>query len=353
LIETKLCEMLGMKYPIMQAAMGPYDTMDLAIAVTNAGGFGNVSHPAPSEEMMADLLAGQNLQAVFDSVKEKMGDALSKVKSEADGHFGLNLRVAPEQPEVPGLLDMIIEMRESDPELNEKLVLIITSAGDPAQPHLQKIKQAGMTWFHNVPSVYHARKAEQAGVDGLIATGYEAGGHVTFFPVHTMVLVPEVVKAVNVPVVGGGGICDGKGLVAALAFGTVGIYMGTRFIATQESEFSRKSKETIITGAERFGKENATLVTQGFFGPLRHMRNKFSEELARLKDGGASEVEMLKFEIKGSQLAFGPTEDIENGALWCGQVAIRLEDIPTAAEVIERIMSEAEETLKELSDSYL
>lgn len=353
MIETKLCGMLGMKYPIMQAAMGPYDTQDLAIAVTNAGGFGNVSHPAPAEEKMADLLAGQNLQGVFDSVNEKMSSALNKVKKAADGHFGVNLRVAPEQPEVPGLLDMILEMRESDPELKDKLILIITSAGDPAQPHLQKIKKAGMTWFHNVPSVYHARKAEQAGVDGLIATGYEAGGHVTFFPVHTMVLVPEVVKSVNVPVVGGGGICDGKGMVAALAFGAVGIYMGTRFIATRESEFSRKSKETIVSAAERFGKENATLVTQGFFGPLRHMRNKFSEELARLKDGGADELEILRFEINGSQLAFGPAEDVDNGALWCGQVAVRLEDIPTAAEVVERIMKEARETLKGLSDSYL
>jgi NAD(P)H-dependent flavin oxidoreductase YrpB (nitropropane dioxygenase family) len=353
LIRTDLCDMLGMEYPIMQAAMGPYDTMDLAIAVTNAGGFGNVSHPSPSEDRLMDLLAGQNLEAVFNSVKEKMADALNKVKSEADGHFGLNLRVAPEQPEVPGLLDMIIEMRESDAELKEKLVLVITSAGNPKQPHLRKIKEAGMKWFHNVPSVYHARKAEEAGVDALVATGYEAGGHVTFFPVHTMVLVPEVISKVDIPVVAGGGICDGKGLVAALAFGAIGVYMGTRFIATRESEFSGKSKETIVSAAERFGKENATLVTQGFFGPLRHLRNKFSEELEEMKQGGASEIDLLKYELKGSQLAFGPAEDVENGALWCGQVAIRLDDIPAASEVIQGIMSEAEATLEQLQSRYL
>lgn len=353
MIRTELCDMLGMEYPIMQAAMGPYDTMDLAVAVTNAGGFGNVSHPSPTADKLEELMEGGDAKAAFDSAKDKMREALTRVKTGAKGHFGLNLRVAPEQPEVPELLDMIIEMRESDPELKDKLVLVITSAGDPSQAHLQKIKRAGMLWFHNVPSVYHAEKAAKAGVDGLVATGYEAGGHVAFYPIHTMVLVPAVIDAVNVPVVAGGGICDGRDLVSALALGAVGIYMGTRFIATRESEFSMPSKQAIVSASERFGKENATLVTQGFFGPLRHLRNRYAEELQKLKDGGAPDLEILKYELRGSQLAFGPEGDVENGAIWCGQVAVRLSDIPTAGELIQRIMDEAGRRLKEISSRYL
>lgn len=352
MINTELCDMLGMDYPIMQAPMGPYDTMELAIAVTNAGGFGMVSHPEPAEHLLANVLSGGDAKEAFDSVKTKMRGALEKVKKEADGHFGLNLRVAPEQPEVPELLDMILEMRESDAELKDKLALVVTSAGNPKQPHLQKIKQAGMLWFQVVPTVYHARKAVEARVDGLVATGYEAGGHVTFFPVHTMVLVPEVIGAVDVPVVAGGGFCDGAGLVAALSLGAIGIYMGTRFIATQESDFSMPSKEAIVSAAERFGKENATLVTQGFFGPLRHLRNTFSEKLEEMKSAGTPELELLKYELEGSMLAFGPKGDVEKGALWSGQVAIRLNDIPAVKEVIDRIMAEASERLAVLCSKY-
>jgi len=344
--------MLGMKYPIIQAAMGPYDTKNLAIAVTNAGGFGMVSHPEPNEDAIKAVLSGGNPQEAFESVKEKLRSTLEEVKSKADGHFGLNLRVAPEQPEVPELIDIVCEMRNSDTELKEKLIMLLTSAGDPTQPHLKKIKESGMLWFHNVPSSYHALKAERAGVDGLIATGYEAGGHVAFHPVHTMVLVPAVVEKVSVPVVAGGGICDGAGLVSALALGAVGIYMGTRFIVTSDSDFSDASKKAIISAGERFAKTSATLVTQGFFGPLRHLRNPYSEGLEELKKSGAPDLEILKYELEGSHKAFGPAGDVENGAIWCGQVAIRLSDIPNVSELIERIMNEAEESLSELCQKY-
>lgn len=244
--------------------MGPYDTMKLAIAVTNAGGFGMVSHPEPGEEAVAHLISGEiKPEEAFESVKQELRETIETVKEEANGHLGLNFRVAPEQPEVPELLDMVIEMRNSDNELREKLIFLLTSAGDPSQVHLKKIKENGMLWFHNVPSAYHAQKAQKAGVDGLIATGYEAGGHVAYHPVHTMVLVPAVTEKASVPVLAGGGICDGKGLVATLSLGAVGIYMGTRFIVTEESDFSQRSKKAIVSSGERYEKVTATLVTEG------------------------------------------------------------------------------------------
>jgi len=322
----------------------------LASAVSNAGGLGIVSHPAPSEiGLIFELLTPDKGQEFIENVKRRMLLAIQKVNKNTNKPFGLNIRVAPEQPDAPYLLDMILEEREKDPQLTKKLKLIITSAGDPTLPYLKKIRDAGMLHFHNVPTVYHAKKAEKAGLDGLVVTGYEAGGHVAYEPIHTIVLVPAVVEAVKIPVVAGGGICDGAGLVAALAFGAQGIYMGTRFIVTKECEFNQKVKDAIIEAKEKFPKVASTLVTQGYFGPLRHLKNEFSLKLQEMVTKKVSPEELLEYEGKGTFLAKGPQGDVVNGAIWCGQAAIRINDIPSAKELIERIMREAEEIIERLS----
>jgi NAD(P)H-dependent flavin oxidoreductase YrpB (nitropropane dioxygenase family) len=277
-----------------------------------------------------------------------MLDAILKVNKNTKNPFGVNIRVAPEQPDAPYLLDMIIEERRKNPELARKLKLIITSAGDPSQLYLKKIRDEGMLRFHNVPSVYHAKKAEKSEVDGLIVTGYEAGGHVAYEPIHTIVVVPAAVKAVKVPVVAGGGICDGAGFVAALALGAQGIYMGTRFIATKECEFNEKVKEAAVGAAAKYPKAAATLVTQGVYGPLRYLKNDFSLKLQEMVAKGASVDELFEFESPATYLAKGPQGDVVNGAIWCGQVAIRLDEILSVREVIEGIMKEAEEIIQNL-----
>jgi len=348
IITTKICDLLGIKYPIMQAAMGPFDTKELAIAVTNAGGFGMVSHPAPDPKYnLLTVIDDPKVQAeAMDEVKRRMMATLTYVAKNVKGNFGVNFRVAPEQPEVPMLLDALLELREKEPSVKRYLKMILCSAGDPGQKHLKKIKEAGMLRFHTVPSVYHAKKAEKTGVDGLIATGYEAGGHVAYEPVHTIVLVPEVVKSVSIPVVGGGGLCDGAGLVSMLAFGAVGMYMGTRFIATKECEFNTKVKEAIINSSKDFVKEAPTIVTQGVFGPLRHLKNKFSLQLldmtTKLKRGEITMKDVLFYESNGTYRAKGPEGNIEDGAIWSGQVAARLHELLTCEQVIQNIMTEAE-----------
>jgi enoyl-[acyl-carrier protein] reductase II len=354
MIKTEICDLLGIKYPIIQAAMGPFDTSDLASAVSNAGGLGVVSHPAPSEVgLIFELLTPDKVQEFIEDVKRRMLAAIQKVNKNTNKPFGLNIRVAPEQPDAPHLVDMIIEEREKDPQLAKKLKLVITSAGDPTLPYLKKIKEAGMMHFHNVPTVYHAKKAEKAGLDGLVVTGYEAGGHVAYEPIHTIVLVPAVVEAVKIPVVAGGGICDGAGLVAALAFGAQGIYMGTRFIVTKECEFNQRVKEAIIEAKEKFPKVDCTIVTQGFFGPLRHLKNDYSLKLQEMVARGASPKELLEYEGRGTFLAKGPQGDVVNGAIWCGQAAIRINEILSAKELIEKIMKEAEEIIKRLSTKVI
>jgi len=204
-----------------------------------------------------------------------------------------------------------------------------------------------------VPTVYHAKKGEKAGLDGLVVTGYEAGGHVAYEPIHTIVLVPAVVEAVKIPVVAGGGICDGAGLVAALAFGAQGIYMGTRFIVTKECEFNQRVKEAIIEAKEKFPKVASTLVTQGFFGPLRHLKNEYSMKLQEMVAKAASPEELLEYEGRGTFLAKGPHGDVVNGAIWCGQVARRINEILSAKELIEKIMREAEEIIERLSTKVI
>jgi len=354
MIKTEICDLLGIKYPIIQAAMGPFDTSDLASAVSNAGGLGVVSHPAPSEVgLIFELLTPDKIQEFIEDVKRRMLAAIQKVNKNTNKPFGLNIRVAPEQPDAPHLVDMIIEEREKDPKLAKKLKLVISSAGDPTLPYLKKIRDAGMLHFHNVPTVYHAKKAEKAGLDGLVVTGYEAGGHVAYEPIHTIVLVPAVVEAVKIPVVAGGGICDGAGLVAALAFGAQGIYMGTRFIVTKECEFNQRVKEAIIEAKEKFPKVACTVVTQGFFGPLRHLKNEYSLKLQEVVAKGASPQELLEYEGRGTFLAKGPQGDVVNGAIWCGQAAIRINEVPSAKELIEKIMREAEEIIERLSTKVI
>jgi len=356
MIHTNICEMLGMEYPIVQAPMGPFDTKELAIAVTNAGGFGIASHPVPDAEYgIASIIADDETRALaYQSVERKFLASVQMIAREANGFFGVNFRVAPVQFDVQPLLDKLLEEREKDPNIYKKLKMVVCSAGDPSQPFLQKIQEAGLLRFHTVPSVYHARKAEKSGVDGIVVTGYEAGGHVAREPFHTFVVVPEVVKSVGVPVIAGGGVCDGKGLVAMLAFGAQAIYMGTRFIVTEECEFNDVVKQAIMASSENFPREDPTIVTQGVYGPLRHLKNKFSMELLaltqQLKNKEIAMADVYKFESDATFRAKGEEGNIEDGAIWAGQDSIRLHEKPSCKELIDGIMAEATEIIANLGN---
>ncbi len=209
-----------------------------------------------------------------------------------------------------------------------------------------------MTWFHVVPSVYHAKRAEAAGVDMIIASGHEGGAHVAWEPVHSMVLIPEVVKQVEVPVIAAGGICDGVTLAAALALGAEGVQMGTRFIATRESDFQPVWKRGILDKDER-----KTLVARGFFGPMRFLRNPQSAAIveATVKTIGGfyygepvdSTPEILEMEKEGFQKLLENDED--RSLMLAGEVSGRIGDIPTVSELIKRTVVEAEETIRKLA----
>ena len=286
MIRTPLCDLLEIRYPIIQGGMGPNDTTDLAVAVSNAGGLGLISRYRNGDMV---------------SVTRRHID---KVKNLTKGTFGLNLALAGEgvQERLKGLL----EARSEDPEVRRRLRVVVTSAGNPT-PYVRPFKESGLICGHVVSTVYQALKAQIAGVDFIIAEGYESGGHVSYEPVHTFVLVPAVVDAVSVPVVAAGGICDARGFVAALALGAQGIQMGTRFY----------------------------LIVPGVFGNNRHWRNPFAKALRELKDKGASKEEMDAFKQRGREAKV--RGDVTNASVPIGMATGRIDELKSAAAVIQEI----------------
>ncbi|MBU1669966.1 MAG: nitronate monooxygenase [Actinobacteria bacterium] len=341
MLETPLVEMLGIGYPIIQAGMGPWSTERLCIASADAGILGVVSTvglaykiavPSALEDGadVWDRTPYELLRMTLDSVGEKT--------AESGGIFGVNIPLAQEFAElIEGLFKATTDARK-DPDIARRLKVIITSAGNPT-PWSGTIRESGALWFHVAPSVYHARKAEQAGADLVIASGREGGGHVAFEPVHTMTLLPAVVDAVDLPVVGAGGFCDGRGLVAALCLGAVGVQMGTRFIATRESDFQPMWKDKVLEAGT-----DGSVVGISVFGPARYLKNGVSLRLGELLQKGFEEgyQEGVDLETRGIELSMAG-EEPDRAVFFGGEVAGRIDGVPTVEEVVAEIAREAEE----------
>lgn len=360
MIRTKFCDMVGVKYPIIQAGMGPYSTNKLAVAVANAGALGIISGVG----MAAGYLSG----VVPDVAKKVFGPGtpyeimkrtISGVKEgtrDGRGIFGINSPVSQEfLPIAKMLISAAVDARKEDSEVEKRLRVIITSAGNP-KPWAEPIKKSGVIWIHVAPSVYHAQKADEAGADIIVASGHEGGAHISWEPVHSMVLLPAVVDAVKKPVVGAGGFCDGKSLAAALALGAVGIQMGTRFIATQDSDFVQIWKEKIVEMGER-----ETLVARGLFGPMRFVKNKPAIKIGEttirklprmfLNEPVGIDKEMMSVEMEGLKGLL--EKDKENAVMCAGEVAGRINNLPTVKELVEKIVKEAEEIVRGMPGKFV
>ncbi|MDY6964547.1 MAG: nitronate monooxygenase [Halobacteriota archaeon] len=352
MIKTEFTELVGTKYPIIQAGMGPYSTNMLARAVANAGSLGTISGVGmaigiPGIEQVLPGMAAE----VFGkgTPEERMKAALRIAKEDikgSDGVLAINCPVSAEFIQAAKrLITAALDAREEDSELEERFKVIITSAGNPT-PWGEVITKSGAIWGHVCPSVYHAKKAEKAGADFVIASGHEGGMHISWEPVHSMVLLPAVVEAVNIPVVGAGGYCDGKSLVAALSLGGCGIQMGTRMIATQESDFVQMWKEYIVECGDR-----DSIATRAMFGPGRYLKSEASMDIARATIEQCPEMflgepvpmlrgKALQVELKGFEGLL--TGDKQKSVFAGGEVAGRIWAIPTVKDLIDGIMSEAE-----------
>ncbi|NVM32011.1 MAG: nitronate monooxygenase [Candidatus Helarchaeota archaeon] len=376
MIKTKFQDIIGTKYPIIQAGMGPYSTTELCVAVAKAGALGIISTIGMAAGTRKRQTAAPSSAArVFGTgtpkeiIKRAINHVITELRDYPDAVFGVNCPVSVEflfaaKPLIEGTIETIKE----NEEVAEKLKVIITSAGDPlpwaidakakgAKKAYIPIKEMeSITWCHVVPSVRTAQRVEKADADVIIASGREGGAHCAWRDVSSLVLLPEVVKTVKKPVVGAGGFADGASLAAALALGAIGVQMGTRFIATQESDFQQSWKEKLVRSAEV-----DTLVGRGIFGPMRFVRSPQTLKIVDATIKGASELfkgnpvettsEILGLEMEGLDGIYA--EDDEKAGYLGGVVTGRIHSIPTASELIQSIMTEAEEIIKNLPQKVL
>jgi len=304
---TRICDLLGIEYPIIQGGMTWIANAELAAAVSNAGALGLVS---PN--------AGMKLKG---NVVEHLRGQIRKAKSLTDKPFGVNLPVRI--PDMKELIDVIIE---------EGIKVVTTSAGDPTL-YTTLLKEAGGKVLHAVASVSHAKGAESSGVDAVIAEGYEAGGHNGFDELPTMVLVPQVVNAVDIPVVAAGGIADARGFVAALALGAEGVQMGTRFVATCECVAHPNFKEGILKATD-----TGTVITGRKLGLARVLKGEFTSKLVEVESEGATPEELLVFLGIGRSRTGELVGDMIHGEAYCGAIAGMIKEIISAADVVKSLV---------------
>lgn len=342
-MRTELSARLGLRHPIMQSGMGVVGELTqapLAAAVTNAGGLGQIAHPSLFFEDSRLLESEEGIRTTTERAVDRVVNGLRTAVELTDGPLGFNIRVAQRQPDARHIIEAVLEERRRNKKMGEQVVVITTSAGHPDCFGLNdRIRDEGLLHFHAVSTAKQARYAEAAGMDGVIATGYEAAGHLGREPVHTMVLVPAVRNAVDVPVLAAGGIADGRGVAAALCLGADLVYMGTRFLASVECEYHANTKQAVADALE-----TSTVVEDGWVSPSRQLRNAGLDHVVEMRLAGKSHAEINDY--KGMMLRKGVIEgDVEIGRISAGMASGLIDEVLPAAEIMRRIMAEADEAV--------
>ena len=308
-MKKDICNILGIRYPIFQGGMAWVSDSKLAAAVSNAGGLG--------------IIAGANAPASY------IRNEIKETKKLTDKPFGLNIMLLSDNADE--LADIAIE---------EGVKVITTGAGNPGK-FMERWKQAGIIVIPVVASVALAKRMERCGADSVIAEGCEAGGHIG--KLTTMVLLPQVVDAVNIPVIGAGGIADGRGIAAAFALGASGIQVGTRFLVSEECQIHDNYKNAVIKS-----KDIDTVVTGRCTGhPVQVLKNKLAKEYLKLEKNNVS-FDKLEELGRGALKKAVVDGDIENGSLMAGQISGMLKKVQTSKEIIEEMFNEYEEIKKNL-----
>jgi enoyl-[acyl-carrier protein] reductase II len=312
-MKTRITDLLGIEYPIFQAAMSwASSCSELVVAVSNAGGLG--------------VLGAGPLR--IDDFKR----IIQEIKKGTAKPWGLNVPL--NSPKAREMLDLAYEAR---------VPVMVASQGGPRE-HLARFRAIGTRWLHVVASVEHAKKAEAAGVDALVVDGMEAGGHPPPSEVSTLVLVRRVLQEVKLPVVASGGIADGAGIAAMLALGADAVQLGTRFIATPEANVHENYKRAVLEADV----DQTALVGRGL-APIRQLANAFSRKYLDLEKAGvpAAEREALFKQHSLKQAAL--EGDVQWGKVEAGQSAGLVHDIVPAGELVKRLVAEMEAARKRLS----
>lgn len=314
-MKNRVTELFSIKYPIVQGGMIWNSGWRLASAVSNAGGLGLIG-------------AGSMYPEVLKLHIERCKAATNKP-------FGVNVPLL--YPNIEEIIELIIEY---------KVPIVFTSAGNPAM-YTARLKAAGITVVHVVSSTKFALKAKAAGVDGIVAEGFEAGGHNGREESTTLTLIPSVRRATDLPLIAAGGIATGEAMLATMILGADGVQMGSRFVASEESSGHQLFKDLVVAAGE-----GATELTLKELTPVRLLKNKFYQDLQKLYQSGAS-IEELRAHLGRARAKRGMFEgDLEEGELEIGQIASMIDAVKPAASIIEEIMAQYHQALGSLPPRF-
>ena len=310
---NRIIQLFNIQYPIIQAGMIWNSGWRLASASSNAGILGLIGAGSMYPEVLREHI--------------------QKCKEETTKPFGVNVPML--YPNIDEIMDIIVE---------EGVKIVFTSAGNP-KTWTTWLKERGVTVVHVVSSVKFALKAQEAGVDAIVAEGFEAGGHNGRDETTTLTLIPMVKEQVNIPLIAAGGIATGKGMLATMVLGADGVQIGSRFVASEESSSHQAYKQIVVEA-----KEGDTQLTLKELAPVRLIKNNFYDQLQELYNNGATK-EQLKELLGKARAKKGMFEgDIDNGELEIGQVAGLIHDIKPVAQIVEDIIAEFEEAKQHLSN---
>jgi enoyl-[acyl-carrier protein] reductase II len=311
--QNRVTELFGIDYPIIQAGMVWCSGWELASAVSNAGGLGIIGAASMYPEVLKTHI-------------QKCQNATKK-------QFAVNIPLL--YPQIDELIDIIIK---------SGVKIVFTSAGNP-KTYTLKLKEHGITVVHVVSSAKFALKAQDAGVDAIVAEGFEAGGHNGREETTTLVLIPAVKKAIQIPLIAAGGIGTGSAMLAAFALGAEGVQIGSRFVASLEASAHQNFKNEVI-----HAKEGSTELTLKELTPVRLLKNHFYQEVKAAIDSGA-DVDKLKALLGRGRSKLGMFEgDLDEGELEIGQVAALIDEIKPAADIVAEIWDEFLEQKQQLTN---
>jgi len=317
MIKTKITEMFDIEHPVIQGGMHYVGFAEMASAVANAGGLG--------------IITGLTQKTPDDLAKE-----IAKCHEMTDKPFGVNLTFLPgfQEPDYPGYIQAIVEGG----------VKIVETAGRSPEAYMPDLKGAGIKVIHKCTSVRHSLKAEKIGCDAVSVDGFECGGHPGEDDIPNMILLPRAAEELSIPFVASGGMGNGQQLAAALSMGADGINMGTRFIATKEAPVHQNVKEALVAASE--------LDTELIMRPLRNtervLANDAVQKILEKEKALGDEIQITDImdEVAGVYPKIMQEGTMDAGAWSCGMVAGLIHDIPTCKELVERIVSDAEEIIK-------
>ncbi len=317
-MKTRITELFGIQHPIIQGGMHFVGFAELAAAVSNAGGLGIIT-------------------GLTQKTPENLAREIARCREMTDKPFGVNLTFLPviEAPDYDGLIKVIIDGG----------VKAVETAGNNPSKYLPALREAGIKVIHKCTSVRHALKAQSIGCDAVSVDGFECGGHPGEDDVPNMILLPRAADELEIPFVASGGMADARSLVASLAMGADGMNMGTRFLATREAPVHDNVKQAIVQASEL----DTRLVMRPLRNTERVLNNPAVERLLQTEREKGAQLEFADIakEVAGVYPRVMQQGDVDAGAWSCGMVAGLIHDIPTCKELIDRIMSEAEQIIRQ------